>query len=499
MKRFLELLILILFMFTIVGCTKEVPEEVDKPETYEEIKEVVHHKVIFVANEGGYISGTEVQDVEEGKSSNVVKAIANEGYEFVSWNDGVKDEKRIINNVTKDVSLVANFRKIIYEYPTIFIVTEGNKAITSKETYLNCTVTVDDNKNPEYNLTRVEAKIKGRGNSTWDKPKKPYRIKFNQKVDLFGNGANKDWTLIANYVDPSLIRNFLAYSIAYSFDDVPYTTSMQYASVYVNGAYQGLYLICEQIEVGKNHVEINDDIDNQISFLLELDKRILDEGKTEGLDYFYAEGQPYGIKAPKTDGDNFNKSECTRIKNYIQFCIDTIKNKSFEEVKKCLDVDSFADGYIIHELFSSIDVNFSSWYISKDKGEKVKNGPIWDFDISAGNVDYNDQARFADRLFANTNTWYKYLLKHQEFKDLVKEKLTKYYDIIHMVVEEKIEEVMLYKPYFLENFTKWKILGKYGWPNPPEIVAITTWEGHVEFVRDWLYAKLDFMMKTYCK
>ena len=58
---------------------------------------------------------------------------------------------------------------------------------------------------------------------------------------------------------------------------------------------------------------------------------------------------------------------------------------------------------------------------------------------------------------------------------------------------------MMYKPYFLENFEKWKILGKYGWPNPPEIVAINTWEGQVEFVREWLFAKLDFMVNTYCR
>ena len=498
MKRYLELVIILLLAFVLIGCGEEAPDVIDNTDTVE-VEEKVYHRVTFVANSGGYISGTDIQDVEDGKSSTTVKAIASEGYEFVSWSDGEIDAKRFVKDVTSDISLVANFRKIVYEYPTIFIRTEGSKAVTSKETYLNCTITVDDNKNPEYSLTRVEARIKGRGNSTWDKPKKPYRIKFNEKVDLFGNGANKDWTLIANYVDPSLIRNYLAYSLGDSFDDVPYTTSTQFASVYLNGEYLGLYMVCEQIETGKNRVEINDDIDNQISFLLELDQRILDEGKTEGIDYFFVNNQPYGIKAPDTEDEAYNASECTRIKNYIQFCIDTIRNGSYADVKTCIDVNSFADGYIIHELFSSIDVNFSSWYISKDKGDRVKNGPIWDFDISAGNVDYNDQARYADRLFANNNTWYKYLLRHQEFKDLVKEKLTKYYNLIHQVIDEKIAEVMMYKPYFLENFEKWKILGKYGWPNPPEIVAINTWEGQVEFVREWLFAKLDFMVNTYCR
>ena len=499
MKRFLSILITTLLMLFLVACGEdEAPTVIPVDDKPVEVIKAKTYRVAFAASEGGYISGTDIQEVKEGGSSKVVKAVANEGYEFVSWNDGSKDEKKIVDNVSQDAVYVATFRKIIYEYPSIFIVTEGYKNVTSKETYLNCTITVDDHKNPEYSLDRVDAKIKGRGNSTWDKPKKPYRIKFNKKVDLFGNGANKDWTLIANYVDPSLIRNYLAYSIGERFDHIPFTTSTQFTKVYLNGNYQGLYLVCEQIETGKNRVEIDDSLNDNVSFLLELDYRILDEGKTEGLDYFKVEGQPYGIKAPKTDEEGFTTTDCAKIKSYLELCMNIVKNRTYVEVCAFLDVDTFADGYIIHELFSSIDVNFSSWYICKDKDSKLMNGPIWDFDISAGNVDYNDQARYSNKLFASNNTWYKYLLKFPEFKALVKEKLIEYYGIIRETIDEKIAEVMIYQDYFEENFLKWKILGKYEWPNPPEIVAINTWVGQVEFVREWLFKKLDYMFTVYC-
>lgn len=485
MKKILLITLVIISSLVLFGCKGNSAKE---------------YKVIFTAGTGGYISGLKNQVVFAGGTSDVVKAIPDEGYEFVRWSDNVKDDKRIIENVSEDIALVATFRKIVYEYPNIFIDTEGQQKITSRVNYVNCSVTVDDNKNPEYDLYRVDAKIRGRGNSTWDKPKKPYRLKFNEKVDLFGNGANKDWTLIANYVDPSLIRNYLAFSIGAKMDDLSFTTQTQFAALYLNGEYQGLYLVCEQIEVGKNRVEIDDSLEGNISFLIELDGKIYEEEgeKIEGLDYFFVEKQPYSIKAPKTDKNGFTKNDCTRIQNYIQMVLDTVKNGPFVYVEAMIDVDSFVDGYIIHELFSNVDVNLASWYLYKDKEGKVTNSPIWDFDISAGNVDYNEEARVYNTLFAKKNTWYKYLLKYPEFNDLVKEKLNHYYEMIRFTIDEAIDEVMHYSSFFEDNFKKWKILGKYSWPNPKELVAIKTWEGHVEFVREWLFNKLEYMKKMYC-
>ena len=441
MKKLLSLFIILVLSLLFLSCKNNNIED-----------NINYYEINFIASSGGTILGKTTQIVKEGNKTDPVKAIPLDGYEFDHWSyNDTRSDKIIIEDLKDNLTVTAFFKEIIYKYPEIFIITEGNKNITSKEEYLNCIITVSDEKDPEYNLNNIEAKIKGRGNSTWGMPKKPYRIKFNEKVDLFGNGKNKDWTLIANYCDPSLIRNYLAYSIASKFDDLPYTTSFKYAELYINGEYQGLYLVCEQIEAGKNRVDIDDKIGLELSFLVELDYRILDENKKEGLDYFYISNQPYGIKSPKTDKEGFTEEECKRIKDYLNFCLNTIKNKKYEDIVNYIDVNSFADGYIIHELFSSIDVNFSSWYMCKDNGGKLTNAPIWDFDISAGNVDYNDQARFPDRLFAVNNTWYKYLLRHDEFKKLVSEKLNKYYDMIKYIIDLEIENVLIYKVKYMNR------------------------------------------------
>ena len=508
MKNKIFIIILFVsFFFVFISCKKDIDvntddnniniEEQDDDNKEEENKEI-YYDVRFIAGNGGEISGTVNQTVLDGASSFPVKAIPYDGYDFYGWSDGSKELVYVIDAVDHDIEVTALFKKAIYEYPEIFINTDNNAEITSKDTYINCNIYINDNKNPEYCLDFTSARIKGRGNSTWDKPKKPYRIKFDEKIDLFGNGKNKDWTLIANYIDLSMIRNYLAYTIGNSLDHLPYTTSCQFVELYLNGKYPGLYLLCEQVEVGKNRVEIDDKLGGDVSFLVELDNKY-DDDDVLGIDYFYVNNQPYSIKAPKTDENGFNKDDCDKIKNYLESCLKIVKEKSYKEITEVIDVNTFADGYIINELFGNVDVNWTSWYLCKDKNGLLMNGPIWDFDISCGNMDYNDQAKASNKLFANTNTWYKYLLRHNEFKILVREKLIKYYPMFKEIIAREIDSIMKYKDYFLKNFERWDIIGKKEWPHPDDIVKITSWEGHVEYVEKWLDAKLEYMISVYCR
>ena len=212
MKKIIIVFIIFLIIF-LLSCEKPSKEPND-----------IFFDVSFTALEGGEIVGKLHQHIQKSGSTTLVTAKPNNGYRFVSWSDGDKNIDKIIDNVESDLNISARFKELTYEYPTLYIITEDYKDITSKEEYINCTISVDDINYPEYNLNCSKARIKGRGNSTWGMPKKPYRIKFDEKTNLFGNGENKDWTLIANYCDPSQIRNYLAYSIGSIFDNLYYTT-----------------------------------------------------------------------------------------------------------------------------------------------------------------------------------------------------------------------------------------------------------------------------------
>ena len=143
-----------------------------------------------------------------------------------------------------------------------------------------------------------------------------------------------------------------------------------------------------------------------------------------------------------------------------------------------------------------VDVGFSSFYLHKNAGGKLKAGPIWDLDISSGNCDYQPDAVRTDYLWCVTNPWYAKLLEFNEFRLLVKQRLQSFN--YQAFIDNEINEILKYEKAYNANFEVWsEILGVYVWPNTPEIVAITTWRGQVEYLQQWLTKKLNYMTDVF--
>ncbi len=389
-------------------------------------------------------------------------------------------------------------------FPFVYINVENGAEIVSKEEYLNCVVKIL-NTEEEYTFESKEAKIKGRGNSTWTMmPKKSYKLKFSEKIDLFGFGKAKTYTLLANYGDKSLSRNLLAYELARGVG-LKETSSAQSINLFVNGEYYGVYLLCEQNEIGKSRVNIESDLaDIDTGYLVEIDYWADSEGEND-IDYFVIGDTKYAIKDPETDDEGFSSEHMNFIKGYVTNSYNSLTT-DYETVKSYIDVESFAKCYIIHELFNCVDIGFSSFYMYKVKGGKLYAGPVWDFDMSSGNCLYDERENPAQYLNVNdpeylyaksVNVWYKKLLEFDEFKALVGSILDENKDFI----TEKIDEVLDYQLEYVENnkanFKVWDILNKYVWPNPKKIVSIKTYEGQVEYLRTWLNQKLNYMESVY--
>ncbi len=376
-------------------------------------------------------------------------------------------------------------------FPFIYIETENNMDIVSKEEYISCSVSTS-NTLQKYILQNESAKIKGRGNSTWTFPKKPYKLKFNSKIDLLGNGKAKTWTLIANYCDKSLTRNLMAYEIARAIG-LENTTSADPVNLIVNGVYYGVYLLCEQVEIGKTRVNIESDLsDINTGYLIEMDARAPEEG-IENIDYFSIDGINYAVKDPETDDDDFSFQHMNFIKNYVTQSFNSL-SADYETVSNNIDVESFAKCYIVHEMFNCIDVGFSSFYMYKIKGGKLYAGPVWDFDISSGNCNYIKNGNNNNYLYAKeSNIWYKKLLQFDEFKSLVSEILMEYKDTIKSKIEEVVNYQLEYKDNNNANFKVWHIMGIYVWPNPKEIVKINNFVGQINYLENWVKLKLSYM------
>jgi len=448
------------------------------------------HAVTFLTEgEGGTLAGWTEQTVLDGEKTRSVYASAATGYRFAGWSTG-ETKNSLIFIPTEDTVVIARFERANLSLPVIDIHTADGAPIVSKENYLTCTASVS-NTEEQFTVTGASAQIRGRGNSSWDSPKKSYRLKFDKATDLFGFGAARDWTLIANYTDLSMMRNYLAYSVASLFDTLSATTSTQYVEVYLNGEYIGVYLLCEQIEVQKTRVNIKESTWVDTGYLIEMD------GRGDGTG-FHANFKFYAIKTPDPDLPTFTPEHKAFIKDYLEQCFEALKSDDFSEVEKLMDVRSFAQAYVVYELFNCVDVGYASFYLHKDQGGPLRCGPVWDFDRSLGIVGNTHGAKDYDALWAKeANPWFNALLKHEEFVQMVAEELASRKDDILATMDACYTYADQHRDSFNRNFTKWKILGTNVWPNSNDILALKTWPKQVEYTKEYLNNSLDYLLSVY--
>jgi hypothetical protein len=226
--------------------------------------------------------------------------------------------------------------------------------------------------------------IRGRGNSTWKYPKKPYALKLDSKAEILGMPKHKRWVLLANWLDRTLLRNHVSFRIAMQ-TGLEWTPHGEFVEVILNGKHIGNYYLCEHIKVDENRVDID-----------ELDDDEVDGGYMMELDTYYDEAFkfkssvksfPYMFKDP----DEVNDAQFAFMKDFINNLEGALYDKSrfaAREYADYLDVDSFVDWWISYELTGNTETKHpKSTYVHKDKGGKLKAGPVWDFDWKTFRLD----------------------------------------------------------------------------------------------------------------
>jgi hypothetical protein len=262
--------------------------------------------------------------------------------------------------------------------PVIKIDTKDSAKITSKETYIKTNIAVHDPDRMDYSFenTGYKDEIRGRGNSTWSWPKKPYRLKFDKKTSLFGAEKAKSWVLLANYIDPTLIMNTVTFELGRRMG-LPYTNHATPVELFLNGVYQGSYVLTEQMQVGKGRV----DIDEDAGFFVELDS-YYDEDPKFRTDLY---NLPVMIKSPE---DLTDSSGYDFVKTAINALETAMAASAFPEsgYRDLIDMYTFVDFLLINEMVGNVELGHpKSTYMYKDAGEgKISMGPLWDFDWAFG-------------------------------------------------------------------------------------------------------------------
>lgn len=273
--------------------------------------------------------------------------------------------------------------------PTVVINTDGGVDITSKEVETNSHVFIISDEGTEL-LADSETGVRGRGNASWDFPKKPYRLKFSEKRSPLGAPAKaKKWTLISNHGDKTLMRNILAFEISRRLG-LEYTPFCQPVDLILNGEYKGCYQLCDQIEVAENRVDITEMKKGDTSgenlkggYLIEIDAYAYNE---TSMFYSYY-GTPVTIKSPDDEDITYEQS------NYINSFYNTMESAVFTKnltdtangYRRYLDVESFLRHFIVGEFAGNTDTYWSVYMYKDRTSDKLYVGPVWDYDLAFEN------------------------------------------------------------------------------------------------------------------
>ena len=330
---------------------------------------------------------------------------------------------------------------------SVYISTDSGSlksVLRSKDRKESAKVVVVD-KDGNVDLLKTDAYIKGRGNSTWKNcEKKPFSIFFDDSESVLGMTASSKWALLANALDYSSIRNAIVFDTAKKLD-LSETSEYEYVDLYLNGLYNGLYLICQSPEMFFERGEANES--NLYLFKSELPIRLKDTKFTLSAE----NNEAYiDVCYPKI----LNANEQEAAENIIGELDYTITNES-DDIGDIIDIDSWVKKYLIDEVFENYDAALASsyFYTFADDNSKVYAGPVWDYDRILGNryclsgTTLNPQILYAKQKYRDKNTrtlWYSELYLNPIFYNkVVSTYKSEFKPIIDSLIENDIDRMKL--------------------------------------------------------
>lgn len=374
------------------------------------------------------------------------------------------------------------------------IETADYEPVVEKKKYLDAILTLRGAKSSEHNVT-LETQVRGRGNSTWGMPKKPFRIKLTNEHELLGMPINRSWALLANYADKTMLRNAVAFCAA-EILGMPYTPDSEFVELTFNGEYLGLYqltdktyevqdLVKAQAKEGSSEEGFSD------VFVLEIDDR-----RKQDFWFDSQNGIPFGFRS-KADAAHVERVE-EWINSIEALIADSSDPDRLARVNENLDIESLVDIFLVNELTRNGDAFWSSTYLYRLRGERVTFGPVWDFDIALGNIDYggHGEPEGSSTLGASkSKSWYiRTLLDEPEFRALIAARWEYLSSRVPLLVEFVEESAAVFDEAQGRNFERWPILDEYVWPNA---VVTGSYEGEIDYLLLWLEQRVRWMEAQY--
>ena len=389
----------------------------------------------------------------------------------------------------------------ITNLPSVYVSTFDGYDITSKTTYKYCKLVYVDEQDQVTHYDSVE--IRGRGNSTWNMSKKPYRIKLHQKERFLGEGkANtKKWTLLANAGDKTLIRNAVTSAMG-EFLGMYFNPAYKFVDLNVNGSYYGNYQISDHVDVRKYRVHVK-----------EQDYPLTDESNITGGYLLEADGFKDGncfttstysvpIRIHYPDEDEIAYEQNEYIRQYMRDFERVLCSDDFTDpehgYRRWVDSTSLANWYIATEVSANID-GFYSTYFYKDRDDSLLYwGPLWDYDIAYGNdTRKGDTSRrmMTDVGYGQVALWINRMWDDPWFSKLINRRF-------HEALDAGLEEHLMHTIDSLvtlldrsqaRNYQKWGINNKMY----HERVLYSSYDQYVRDLKSFITVHIDYLEEAF--
>jgi len=518
MKKTLTILLSILLILSLCGCKKEVP------------------------------SSNENNEVTSAPTNNAVPLVQGGEMPVLSITTN-NSSTRALNFVTQPVAgfvseMIASWTPGYVRPPEPY--------------YEECKITLTDEEGT-VTLSGVDAQVKVRGNWTTTYAKKPLRLKFTEKQNLLGlnDGAEmKNWVLVAEYKDGSMLRNKSALSIAREIlaEDGLYCADACFVEVVINDAYWGVYLLTEYQQINEHRVDITEAEEGytgtDIGYFLEFDGyNYTNESPLQSFDLNYADrakltafdGQeesrtivPRKVPGFTIKNDIYSQEQHDFIASYMDNVYRIMYAAAYEDkayafnpdyseiyetdelnpqeaVDAVVDINSLADMYIVSELLCDADIYWSSFYMDVDFGEegnkKLTFEAPWDYDSAMGNKNRcadgtgfyaANIVRDVNDEYESINPWLAVLAHEDWFQKVVSEKWTAAYDegVFERAYTMITEDTEKYSAAFERNYAKWNNIAnrsEFGQELSRQSAECKNHKEAAEHLLNWLKTRVEFL------
>lgn len=362
--------------------------------------------------------------------------------------------------------------------PRLVIETEDFKQVNNKETKIPAHLQFYGERGPSGPI--IDLTIKGRGNSSFVMTKYSYKLKLAEKDSMLGLPKDREWALVSNFRDKTMLRNFITYQLAGILKD-EYYPKCKFIELYLNRQYLGIYLLVEHIKVSKNRVNI---AKNDSSFLFEKTSETSTDGVlfTSSLNYIFKFREP---KEPSNETRELLENHINDFEHFLQS-----KNiYKLNSIGKWIDIDDFIRYYWIQEFTKNIDGHRRSIFITWEKDSLLKMGPVWDFDLGYGNS--ADEKSGPEQWLIRKYGWNRFLFKNKDYEIRVKEYWTANRSAFVATLDSIDSMAKKLKKASANEFKKWPVLGMNSdWPF---IEKFDSYQDAVDALKSWIETRIQWI------